>query len=55
MLKVPVSTLARKKSEYLKMAHEGRKFLITKRGKPWVILGPILPEVRIRKSRKQTN
>ncbi len=44
MVKISVTTLSRSKGKYLKMAHEGKKFVITKRGIPWAILAPPRPE-----------
>jgi prevent-host-death family protein len=39
-------------SKYLDMAHEGQQIVITKRGKPWATLTPILPAEILRRPRK---
>jgi prevent-host-death family protein len=42
MIKVTARTAHHAFSKYLDLAHEGQKIIITKRGKPWATLEPIL-------------
>ena len=43
MVKATSRTVHHEFGKYLDMAHSGRHVVITKRGKPWATLAPIVP------------